>query len=95
MPGPDHRSVDVRAVPDERADDLGRVRAMSRGVRVQMKGPSNVAVVIDEKDARYARVLFDQAVEPGRIAALKSALKPDRSGECAGNVSGSCTAPRS
>jgi hypothetical protein len=78
MPGPDHRSVDVRAVPDERADDLGRVRAMSRGVRVKMKGPPDVAVVFYEKDARYARVLFDQAVERGRIAALKSALKPDR-----------------
>jgi hypothetical protein len=43
-----------------------------------MKGPPNVAVVFDEKDARYARVLFDQAVECGRIAALKSELKPDR-----------------
>jgi hypothetical protein len=78
VPGPDHRSVDVRAVPDERADDLGRVRAMSGRVRVKMEGPPNVAVVIDEKDARYARVLFDQPVERGRIAALKRALKPDR-----------------
>jgi hypothetical protein len=78
MSCPDDRSVDIRTVPDERADDLGRVRAMPWGVRVKMEKPPDVAVVVDEKDARYARVLFDQAVERGRIAALKSALKPDR-----------------
>ena len=33
MSCPDNRSVGVRTVPDERADDLGRVRAMPRGVR--------------------------------------------------------------
>ena len=62
----------------ERADDLGRVRAMPWGVRVKMEKPPDVAVVIDEKDARYARVFFDQAVERSRVAVLKSALELNR-----------------
>jgi hypothetical protein len=78
MSCPDNRSVDVRTVPDERADDLGRVRAMPWGVRVEMEKPPDVALVVDEKDTRYARVPVDQAVERGHVAVLKSALELDR-----------------
>ena len=43
---------------------------MPWGVRVKMEQPPDVAVVVDEKDTRYARVPVDQAVERGHVAVL-------------------------
>jgi hypothetical protein len=43
-----------------------------------VKEPSDVAVGVHEKHTRYARVLFDQAIERSHVAAVESVSKFDR-----------------